>query len=116
MRVVALSNINHDGVQYVKDDVLDLSDSEGQDLIDIGSAASEQDNAESSNEQPEEQTLPESFTTPTGEYSTKKNVKGVTSGYLLDGRAIKKAEYQAAYEQSLDESGDEGQDEEDTDE
>lgn len=103
-QVVALGSIGHDGADYVKDDVIEVTVDQAKELIEAGSArAVAYDETEI--EAPVE--LPKSFTTDDGDYSTKLNTKGKVSGYLLDGVQIKKVEYTAAYEASLEAADDE---------
>lgn len=103
-QVVALGNIGHDGADFVKDDVLEVTQDQAKELIEAGAArAVAYDEKEI--EAPVE--LPKSFTADDGEYSTKLNTKGKVSSYLLDGVPIKKVEYAAAYEASLEAVSDE---------
>lgn len=80
-----------------------------------GTPAGEEDLDDQGGDQTEVE-LPESFTTPEGEYSVKRNVKGHVSGYQFAATdaaegdkpaVVKKADYQTAYEASVDAAGQE---------
>src|SRR4051794_40644635 len=58
MRVRALSNIDHDNDHYVRDDVFELRDDQGQALVDAGVAVVTDEEANS--DQAEEETVPPS--------------------------------------------------------
>lgn len=108
-KVIALGSIGHDNVEYVKDDVLQVSEDEAEELIEAGAARAAADDEEQI-EAPVD--LPSSFNTPDGKYTTKLNKNGKVSGYLLDGESIKKVEYAVAYEASVEAAGSEDEAEE----
>lgn len=133
MAIKALSQISHDGTIYAKGDVIDsIGEEQAKILVDSGSAevvsetAGEDSKPKTAPTTPqvdndpsgkrdtgtpptgkpaEEQLLPESFTTPEGEYASVKNKNGIVYKYTFKGKSLKKDEYAKAYEESVAAAG-----------